>query len=82
MDETKCYFTLGSWNDYIGGDAAEDNVENQTYVIDRDANTITVTTWGYGTQYEIVLTIGDGTLTFVEDLSWTYPTEGTVLTRQ
>ena len=82
VDETKCYFTLGSWNDYIGGDAAQDNVENQTYVIDRDANTITVTTWGYGTQYEIVLTIGDGTLTFVEDLSWTYPTEGTVLTRQ
>ena len=84
VDASKCYFTLGtSYVDYIGGDAAQENLENQTYLIDEGAGTITVTTWGYGTDYQIVLTIGEGTLTFQEDInSISYPTAGVVLTRQ
>ena len=84
VDGSKCYFVLGfgSYMNYIGGSAAEENLENQTYVIDEGAGTVTVQTWGYGTEYEIVLTIGEGTLTFEEDLAWNYPTAGVVLTRQ
>lgn len=84
VGESKCYFTLGygSYLTYIGGDAARENLENQTYVIDEEAGTVTVTTWGYGTEYDLVLTIGEGTLTFQEDISNIYPTADVVLTRQ
>ena len=90
VDDTKCYVLISmGTTDYVGGDAARDDLENQTYTIDRTTDPtkllITVSTFSFGNNYTIdfEISVDDLTeMTCTSDVSNVYTTSGAVLTRE
>ncbi len=86
VDATKCYvLSKGGSIDYIGGSAARDNLENQTYTISANAEgqtVITATTWNFSNEVTLVMVLSEdgNTLTVTNDATNVYTTAGTVLT--